>query len=292
MSVRVRPFAEEDAGAVGAVLDATYGHDKRLRGLHDDAHGPPLDEPFRRTLLAECDGEVVAAGTILYGPRHPLRTWMSLAVIPQFRRLGIGTALLQELRDLAGRPLRTRGIFAEDAAMGFLSRHGFRLLNRSFEGRFDPSTVVARLPEPQLDRTLSLDEAAAFFERLYQELHGFDPSEPRSLEQARDVFCGEDLFVESLVCVRDQGQVIAAGSFHRPPGHDPGDELYLVWVGALQDGDAAATVVAACVRFALEAGKAIRFEADETNAPVTAVLDGLGVLGEPEFGIFGEDLTA
>jgi hypothetical protein len=149
------------------------------------------------------------------------------------------------------------------------------------------------LPEPQLDRPPSLDEAATFFDRVYLATHHFDPPEPRSLEQAREVFCGEDLIANSLVCVREEGSVTAAANLIRPPGLDPGDEFYLVWVGALgTDDDAAATVVAACVRFALEAGKAIRFEVDETNAPVCKALERLGVLGEPEFGIFADDAPA
>jgi len=291
--VSLRPFAESDSDAVRSVLDATYGHDPRLRALHEDAHGPPPGDLFGRTLLAERDGEVVAAGTILHGPRHPRRTWLTLSVAPTSRRLGIGTALLHDLREIAERPLRTRGIFANDAAMGFLRRHEFGLLNRSFEGRFDPAAVVARLPEPRLDRPPSVDEAATFFDRVYQATHRFDPAEPRSLEQAREVFCGETLIENSLVCVREEGSVIAAANLTVPPGLDPGDELYLVWVGVLGGNEkAAATVVAACVRFAIEAGKAIRFEVDETNAPVCKALDRLGVLGEPEFGIFGEDLSA
>jgi hypothetical protein len=206
---------------------------------------------------------------------------------------GIGTALLHELREIAERPLRTRGIFSNEAAMGFLGRHEFGLLDRCFEGRFDPATVVARLPEPHVDQPPSLDEAATFFDRVCQATHHFDPPEPRSLEQAREVFCGENLIENSLVCVREEGSVIAAANLIRPFGLDPGDELYLVWVGALgTDDDAAATVVAACVRFALGAGKAIRFEANETNAPVCKALDRLGVLGEPEFGIFADDAPA
>jgi hypothetical protein len=47
--------------------------------------------------------------------------------------------------------------------------------------------------------------------------------------------------------------------------------------------------VAPFVRFAFEAGKAIRFEVNEVNKSVRAALDQLGVLGEPNLGIFAED---
>jgi GNAT superfamily N-acetyltransferase len=288
--VSVRPFADGDSDPIGAVLDATYGHDPRLRALHEGGHGPPLEEPFRRSLVAEVKDEVVAAGTIFHGTRHPSRSWSTIAVAPRFRRQGIGTALLGELRSLAERPLCGRGLFAEAPAMAFLRRHGFGLLNRSWEGRFDPAAVVARQPEPGLGRPPSRDEAAAFFERWYQETHRWDPPAPWPLERAREFFCGDDLIPGSLVGVRADDRLIAAGSLIRPPAYDPGDELYLVWVGTLgRDDEAAADVVAACVRFALDAGKALRFEVDESNAAVWTALDRLGVLGEPVLGIFAED---
>jgi GNAT superfamily N-acetyltransferase len=288
--MRVRPFADGDSDAIGGVLDATYGHDPRLRALHEGGHGRPLEQPFRRTLVAEVEGEVVAAGTIIHGQRHPNRSWVTIAVAPRVRRRAIGTALLGELRRLADRPLCGRALFAEAPAIGFLRRHRFGLINRCWDRRFDPAAVLARLPEPQLDRPPSRDEAAAFFERWYQETHRWDPPAPWPLERAREFFCGDDLIPGSLVGVRADDRLIAAGSLIRPPGYDPGDELYLVWVGTLERDDEAATnVVAACVRFTLEAGKELRFEVDESNASVLTALDRLGVLGDPVFGIFAED---
>jgi GNAT superfamily N-acetyltransferase len=291
VSVRVRPFADADADAIGAILDATYGHDPRLRALHEGGHGPPLEQPYRRTLVAEVEGEVVATGTIVHGQRHPNRNWVTIAVAPRLRRRGIGTALLGELRRLADRPLCGRTLFADAPAIGFLGRHRFGLINRCWDGKFDPASVLARLPEPQLDRPPSRDEAAVFFERWYQETHRWDPPAPLPLERAREFFCGDDLIPGSLVGVRADDRLIAAGSLIRPPGYDPGDELYLVWVGTLgRHDEAASNVVAASVRSALDAGKALHFELDESNGSVWTALDKLEVLGEPVLGIFAEDV--
>lgn len=291
--MRVRPFASGDSEAIQAILDATYGDDPWVRSLHDRSHGLRVERPHfqRLSLVAEIDGAVVAAGTLSHVQRHPRRSWISIDVAPAHRRRGVGTALLNELRGLTERPLCARARLAEEAAIAFLRRHGFGLLDPSWNGRFDPVAVAERLPEPALGEPPTPDEAAAFFERWYAETHPFDPPTPWPLERIRAIFCGDDLVDGSLVGVRDGGSLIAAACLSRGPGHDSGDELYLVWAfGA--DGDTASAVVGACVRFALAAGKAIRFEVNEPNAPLREALARLGVLGEPDLGIFAEDATS
>jgi len=290
--VRVRPFASSDADAIAAILDATYAGDRWLRSLHDESHGPPIDRPhFRRSsLVAVGDGTVVGAGTISHGERHPSRSWIGIDVAPAERRRGIGAALLEELRAVAERPLCVRGRFADEGAIRFLRRHRFGLLDRSWGGRFDPAAVLDRLPEPTIGRAPTPDEAAAFFEGWYCAMHPFDPPTPWPLERARRAFCGDDLVPASLAGVWDEGSLIAAASLIRTPGYDPGDELYLVWAGTRDnDRDAGRDVVAACIRFAAEAGKAVRFEVNEVNEPVRTALDQLGVLGEADLGIFADD---
>jgi GNAT superfamily N-acetyltransferase len=289
--VRVRPFASTDADATAAILDATYAGDPWLRSLREGSHGLPVERPElrRSSLVAEIDGVVVAVGTISDGHRHPRRSWIGIDVAPAARRRGIGTALLDELRSLSERPLCARGRLADTAAVGFLGRHRFGLLDRSWGGRFDPATIIERLPDPAVGREPTLDEAAAFFERWYGAMHPFDPPTPWPLDRAREVFCGNDLIPGSLIGVWADRSLIAAASLIRPPGYDSGDELYLVWAGTLGDERHASSIVASCARFAAEAGKAIRFEVNEVNEPVRAALGQLGVLGEPELGIFAED---
>lgn len=289
--VRVRPFASADPDAILAILDATYADDRWVRSLHEGSHGLPIERPhFRRSsLVAEIDGVVVAVGTISEGQRHPRRSWISIDVAPAERRRGIGTVILDELRGLSERPLCARGGLADEGAVGFLRRHRFGLLDRSWDGRFDPATMIGRLPDPTVGREPTLDEAAAFFERWHCAMHPFDPPTRWPLERAREVFCGDDLIPGFLVGVWEERSLTAAANLIRTPGDDIGDELYLVWVGTLGDERHASSIVASCVRFAAEAGKAIRFEINEVNDPVRAALDQLGVLGEPTLGIFAED---
>ena len=184
--IRVRPFANDDVDAICGILDATYGYDRWVRSIHGGSHGLPLDDPhFRRTLIAEVDGDVVGVGTIAHGQRHPRRSLLAIEVAPAKRRRGIGTMLLGELRGFTERPLCARGRFVDEAAIGFLRRHDFGLLDRSWGGRFEPASVAARLPAPTLGRPPTLDEAATFFERWYSDVHPFDPPTPWPLERAR-----------------------------------------------------------------------------------------------------------
>lgn len=285
----MRPFAEGDAEAISAILDETYGHDRRLRALYGDGHGPALEQPFRRTTVAEVDGGVVAAGTIVHGSAHPLRTWLDLVVAPNVRRRGIGTALLDELRVLAPASLCARVRYDQPGAPPFFVRRGFGLINRSWEGRFEPADVLSQLPEARLQETPTPQEAAAFFERWYREVHEWDPPAPLPRDRALMRFCGDDLVPGSLVGVSERGRLVGAANLIRPPGFDPGDELYLVWIGVLgSDRETAAALVGACVRFASDAQKAIRFEVDESNAPVHAALARIGLLHEPALGFFAE----
>jgi hypothetical protein len=186
--------------------------------------------------------------------------------------------------------LGARGRLDNEAAIAFLDHHDFRLLNRSWDGTFEPAAVVERLSEPQTEARLSLDEAAEFFERLYQEIHHWSPPTPWSIDQARQFFCGEALVRQSLIGVREKGSLVAAAALTRSAGSDAAKELCLVWAGSLERREEPArTVLSGCVRFALEAAKRIRFEVDESNVGLWTALNELGVLGEATLGIFAQN---
>jgi hypothetical protein len=291
--MRLRPLESDDAAAIRVILDAVYGDDHWVRSLHEGSHGLPVDQPgFQRaSLVAELEGVVVGAGTISHAERHPQRSWLSIDVTPSKRRRGVGTALLWQLRGFSERPLCARARLGDAAGVGFLREQRFEIVDRSWGGRFDPAAVVERLPDPTLSRPPTLDEAALFFERWYREAHAFDPPTPCPLERAREVFCGS-LVEGSLVGVRDKGGLIAAAGLIPTPGYDSDDELYLVWAGTSGTNQQAANdVVAACARFALSAGKTIRYEVNQANESIRTTLDEAGVLGDPDLGIFAEEAT-
>ena len=276
----VRPYRADDSDAIGTILDATYGHDARLRALQEDAHGPPSETPFRRTFVAEVDDRTVAAATVSRG--SGVYAWFDVAVAPDVRRRGIGTALFAELRAAAApTPLLARVHYDQPGAIPFARRHGLRLVNRSWDARFDPAAIAPRVRVPaEPDEPPTPDEAAAFFARWYEDVHRWAGASPIAHERAHAMFCGDDVLPDSLVGVRDRGRVIAAANLIRPPGYDPGDEVYLVWIGAETEA-AATTLLGACTRFALDARKLVHVEVDESNAPVHRALERIGVLGPP-----------
>ena len=98
-SVRVfRPFEERDTAAVDALLDSSWPDDPALREI-SAIHGEDLDDDgrWRRTLVSVSSGEIVGAGTLLGSARHPTRYFVVLLVAAEFRRRGIGSALLAAL---------------------------------------------------------------------------------------------------------------------------------------------------------------------------------------------------
>ncbi|MCA1846699.1 MAG: GNAT family N-acetyltransferase [Actinobacteria bacterium] len=83
-------------------------------------------------------------GVVAFVPRwHAQRVWVSVEVAAGHRRQGIGTALLEAVRERCrsdGRPLRGK-VFAGSAAAAFATAQGFKLIQRSRIFRLDKGDV-------------------------------------------------------------------------------------------------------------------------------------------------------
>lgn len=115
-----------------------------MRELHD-LHGRSGDTPWRRALVVEADGEIVAAVSVRLGQRHPAPYWLVLNVAPQWRRKGLGLRLLAELRNLSRhdrRPFRVQARPSDRQTMRFLQQRGFRPFVQTWEGIIDPHDVI------------------------------------------------------------------------------------------------------------------------------------------------------
>ena len=136
----MRELRVGDAVAVASLVDAIWSHDPVFREIYD-IHATASDEPLSRTLVAVRgeENEIVAVGSAQLGLRHPGRLWLAVHVRPDYRRRGIGSALLVELRRrLSDRPpFRVSASFSDEESTGFLRERGFRLLNRCEEGTLD-----------------------------------------------------------------------------------------------------------------------------------------------------------
>lgn len=127
-AVVVRPAAEEDIAAIVAIVaeNARQGHLL-----------PRSPENIRSSLpawlVAEVEGRVIGIGSLLV-MSPSLAEVRSLAVLPQYRALGAGAAIVRGIVEEA----RRRGfptVFALTRAVGFFERLGFSV------------TVKERFPE-------------------------------------------------------------------------------------------------------------------------------------------------
>lgn len=145
-------------------VDASTASDDELLPLHvlEEACAPP-GEPFRsselslayyrhssakirRHFFAEEDGVLVGAGTLsVYGPTF---VYGDLAVLSRYRRRGIGTALLEQLR-AAARETGASSFFGHhwnEEGAAFAAHAGARDDQRDVRAKLDLRT--AALPEP------------------------------------------------------------------------------------------------------------------------------------------------
>jgi len=217
------------------VVDWQARHDDVLAGVlgPPDAlcaqvralYGPPASgDHWRFTVVAEDDGQPVGAA-LAFAPRwHGQRLWVSVEVPAGHRRRGVGTALLEAVRERCrddGRPLRAK-VFAASPGGAFAAARGFAVLQRSRTFRLpqdapgDHGDLIVEAPA---------DIAAAFLD-FYVSSHGWDPPGPMTLD---DITRSHIADAALTILVRTPGgEALAAPSRRgrrwrpaRPPGPPP-----------------------------------------------------------------------
>jgi ribosomal protein S18 acetylase RimI-like enzyme len=143
--VLIRPFEDRDLERVVAITNATdpdhpmtVGEARRTDALWDDS------QHFRlRVVTEDARGEVVGSGEVGHntGWFHPHKYRLELRVDPAWQRQGIGTRLYTQLIDTlrCREAVLVRTDVAESAAdaVAFLTRRGFREVQRIWESRLD-----------------------------------------------------------------------------------------------------------------------------------------------------------
>lgn len=142
--VAVRPAEPGDAAAIGAVHAASRR--ATMPYLPEWVHGRSPDEvtawvrdtllPGNRAWVAEVAGGVVGYA-VLEGDLLD-----HLYLLPDARRQGIGTALLDEVRRSSPAGVRLWVFEANVEAKAFYRRHGFRVVERT-----DGSANMEKLPD-------------------------------------------------------------------------------------------------------------------------------------------------
>jgi ribosomal protein S18 acetylase RimI-like enzyme len=143
--VVIRPFEDRDLERVVAIANATHP-DNTMR-VEEARRSDALwdgSRYFRLRLVAEnVRGEVVGSGEVGHSPGwfHPHKYQMDLRVDPTRQRQGIGTCLYARLTEVLRRrdAILVRAEAAESAtdAVAFLTRRGFREVQRTWESRLD-----------------------------------------------------------------------------------------------------------------------------------------------------------
>lgn len=285
----IRSYREEDRSSVETLLVEAWPDDQVLREI-SSIHGEHLDtvDRWRRSLVSLQRGEVTAVGTLLAGARHPTRIFVVIAVAPAYRRRGIGSALLAELRRLSdGRPLLARVREDDPIGLGFADAHGFDVVMRSRVGVVDPAdrrveAWVAANSALVVDRDLSRKELAVAHEAAYRAEHeSWSPVPRRPLAESLRLFCGDSWLRETAVAVRSESRIRAVAALHGPPLAPSENELFLIAGSASHDAAALRTVVAAELDLARSSGAVLSIEADEANAALSVTLAELPATLEP-----------
>jgi GNAT superfamily N-acetyltransferase len=277
----VRPFTAADTAAVDAVLDAAYAGDPVLREI-SAVHARP-----RGTLVAEAGDQVVGVGTLVDSARHPSRRFLAGAVLPERRRQGHGSALLDALREGSDtRPLLARVRDLNDPGGQFLRGHGFALLMRNVTVVVDPTSVGAWIEAHRgdVERPQSNEALARAHEDAYRRQHAtWSPATERPLDESLRIFCGASLVEAALA---DGG----VASLHGAPFAEQSDELALV-AGAENEGTARMLVAHALER-AKALGKLLSIEADEADAAMWRIAHELPHVRAAALVLLATDVTS
>lgn len=144
----LRPWREGDTLAL---LEYWHDAENRQVAAFRSSFGPDSDTRFSRTLVAEHQGVPVAAGTVYETDLHPNRLWSYIEVAPEHRRAGLGSLLLQALKDAAASSSRGVSAFRatvepESTGLNFALARGFKAAQRSRMVRIEAGAV------PSVDR--------------------------------------------------------------------------------------------------------------------------------------------
>lgn len=310
VGIAIRPWAAYDAPAVDTLLVTVWGHDPAARLVFAE-HGAARDEPgaFRRTLVAQTGGRILAVATVWENPLHPARWRLVAHVCPRHRRCGIGSALfarlLAEVAPRGSRPWQSATRADDDAGRRFLAHHGFRLIMRTRLGELETSALgetawttldaatagvteagyrIVALPDLAVDAPLR-PSLASLHGKIYRQAHGWNPPAELSEDDARRLFLGDDLIPDSLFVALADDRPVGVASLRL--GATPGDRD-LGWIGVAEGHpDRAASLIAALLGRCLKQVHAerlpIRVEVDEADRHLWRLVDGLPVRWEPDW---------
>jgi mycothiol synthase len=200
MSIEVR-HAESDADLEAFIRIRRALLPNESGGTVELYRGMLADNPERRLLVAELDGDVVGEGLV---DRSDLRDRFAVKVrvLPESRRRGVGTALLRELVAHAeGDKIATH--LEEEGSRPFAERFGFRETDRQVEQVKRLGREPAPPPLPEAIEVVTVAERPELLREAY----------PLVSEGYHDMAVERPAEISLENWLRDNEAILAAGSF-------------------------------------------------------------------------------
>ncbi len=268
-------------GLLNSVWPHRVGSERGFRHAADSA--PP--NAHRRYWAAESEGKLVGWATAAIEYQSAERPgFFQVSVAPEFRRAGVGTALLERCEaHLAGLGVATvlSLTMPEEASQRFVTARGFRHTNTTRISGVDPRTIEGGSPPPGIDlRSLaSLDPHKVY--ELDAEAMSDVPSEVAidnvTFEQwLEDYWRHPDTDLDASVAAVIDDRPVSFSHLRIAPGGRAVTDM----TGTLRDyrGRGLALLVkrASLVNAAGRGVELVSTENDETNRPMLRVNEKLG----------------
>lgn len=288
--------------------------------------GTASDAPFSRTLVVTDSGIPIAAGVMSASTLHPARLWAYIEVAEQHRRTGLGTELLDRLRELAvecGHTPQVRVKLAPfSTGQEFAQARGMKLIQRTRMVRVEAGALppVPLREDNNGQPTQAIEEMATGSVELtaalwdfYRASHRWDVPAEVGLGTVNRYFLSDEARAFGAVVLRDhiqqaqvrgeKGKIIAFIISYHPFETDPEaavvgeDTPTQVLLGYDFENDGAREAIMQLLSLAT-AKHPVLLEVDESMTALVQVTDVLlragtaSVVGDPTDIYAGDYLSA
>ena len=237
----VRPWQEGDDLALLEIWNSARNEvEERQRGLF----GPDTDAPFSRTLVVTASGVPIAAGSVVASTLHPTRLWSYIEVAADHRRQGIGTALMDALREVAAANGQTTALRVKLSPFSdgeeFAQATGMKLIQRSRMVRVEPGAIppVSLREDADGNETQAIEDLAtgsveltAALWNFYRRAHEWDVPAEVGMGTVNRYFLSDEVRAFGAVVLRDhireaaaegkKGPIVAFAVSYQPFETDP-----------------------------------------------------------------------
>lgn len=218
--LEIRPWQEGDDLALLEIWQAPRNeYEEQQRALF----GPDTDGPFSRTLVVTASGVPIAAGSVVASTLHPTRLWSYIEVAADHRRQGIGTALMDALREVAAANGQTTALRVKLAPFSdgeeFAQATGMKLIQRSRMVRVEPGAIppVSLREDADGNETQAIEDLATGSVELtvalwefYRRSHQWDVPAEVGLGTVNRYFLSDEVRAFGAVVLRDHIREAAA----------------------------------------------------------------------------------